>query len=271
MKKILTLLMVVLLGLTTSKAQILSNYCDTIKYTISQSWTPGTLELVGHSPTFPGATVQWDYTILDYNGTVLYNDTLQNVTYPASVNDTLIVCLTNIITHNNGQYVGTCYDCDTLVWDSMWVQLSIGNTTPTITHITGCVTTQGGLPVSGHYVTFTTIPILVGGGPQYTMTGPQGCYYYAITTMGQPDSIMVSTYDCDTLNSPPLFNLHQWTSQIQSDFVICDSSITGIYELDVTKCDDKIYDLMGREIIGDVPTGTTYIRNRKLYINIKNQ
>jgi len=42
---------------------------------------------------------------------------------------------------------------------------------------------------------------------------------------------------------------------------------TGISELEITKLNDnKMYDLLGREL-NEIPVGTMYIRNQKLYIN----
>ena len=48
------------------------------------------------------------------------------------------------------------------------------------------------------------------------------------------------------------------------------SNPTAIQEIAIEKFNNnKIYDLLGREIIGDIPNNTMYIRNNKKYIKIK--
>ena len=50
----------------------------------------------------------------------------------------------------------------------------------------------------------------------------------------------------------------------------CDTgSTTSIEELTLEITDNKKYDLLGRELIGDIPNNTIYIRNGKKYIEIK--
>jgi len=64
---------------------------------------------------------------------------------------------------------------------------------------------------------------------------------------------------CDSL----VFNGIEW--------VIYNTPIaTSIYqEITIEKNNNKIYDLLGREIIGDIPNNTMYIRNGKKYIKIR--
>ena len=46
------------------------------------------------------------------------------------------------------------------------------------------------------------------------------------------------------------------------------SATTGVNEIKITKHDDMVYDMLGREIVGDIPKNTMYIKNRRTYVKI---
>ena len=74
------------------------------------------------------------------------------------------------------------------------------------------------------------------------------------------DSTMTICNHCDSL-------VYSWN---QFTWVLFNTSNPTFVVENVTNdvvIDNKIYDLMGRELI-NVPNGVTYIRNRKLYINV---
>ena len=67
-------------------------------------------------------------------------------------------------------------------------------------------------------------------------------------------------YPCDTF----VWNENNWEK------MGIPSNPTSIQQIAIEKFNNnKIYDLLGREIIGDIPNNTMYIRNNKKYIRIK--
>ena len=76
-----------------------------------------------------------------------------------------------------------------------------------------------------------------------------------LTTLLEINNMMYSCMQCDSL----IYGPAGWMMMNKGNPV-------AIQELEIkTINDNKIYDLLGRELI-EVPVGTIYVRNRKLYI-----
>ena len=83
------------------------------------------------------------------------------------------------------------------------------------------------------------------------------CYDAYTYINGSIDTICSS---CDWLIYD--FNSYQWV-------LFNNSNPTAIQEITLEKTHNKVYDLLGREIIGYIPNNTVYIINNKKYIKIK--
>jgi len=296
MKKLL-LALLVLIGLQT-QAQI--NYCDSIEINLvsSSAWcnletnipSLGISGLVEYDWTLVDPTANWNWAGWDSTATPNFwlqpNTTTTNVN-SLYYNDTLLICLTVIITDSigwGGVMTTNCYNSceDTLIWDGgQWNLLSMmqQQTTPiwnycdSIEYITSLNTGNpildlGGL-ISGSLNDITdTVEFtwtVCAGGLCYSATGPYVTFPQVMTY--DTASVCMSAYT--------ITNNVTDTVCIQCDSLVWDglswvqlsvNSPTSINELTFNKINNnKIYDLLGREL-NEIPVGTMYIRNNKLYI-----
>jgi hypothetical protein len=91
---------------------------------------------------------------------------------------------------------------------------------------------------------------------QMSLTDTVKACYEAVMFLN--NEIINSCYTCDSL----IFNGGSW--------VVLNNNPTSINELTFERINDnKIYDLLGREIVGEIPNNTMYIKNGKKYIQIK--
>ena len=260
-----------------TKAQI--NPCDSIEYTITSSSNSIVLQLDGvvngFCPTnFPCIVTDW-YWSTDAN---CGPDTGQTVYFPNTfctftTADTLNLCLTTVIDYMGTTF--TCTQCDTLVygpngWMKMMVQqpyfccdsitywtdhsqgFNIGLDTTNIIHTpdsmevlwqicnaSQCYSGQGMYDYFPQVMTTDTIKV---------------CYDVMLWEMG----VLEVCTNCDSL----IFD------QGINNWVLFNSqgNPLSINELTLEIINrNKIYDLLGRELT-EIPVGTMYIRNNKLYI-----
>jgi len=114
MKKFLTTLLLAF-AITFSNAQINTNVCDSLSYTIQPAWgSSALLVLNGHAPGATG-NVLWDWQVC--NDSLWFSNSGSNVIFQQfTIHDTVIVCLTITFCGLNG-VCHTCHlPCDTLVW-----------------------------------------------------------------------------------------------------------------------------------------------------------
>ena len=267
MKKILLVLLVAL-GLQT-QAQITCESITTTYLNITQD----TIEVTTNSMNLG---VQWPLHSWDLwegcsNAILTYSDTAVNALIPLpspNLVDTFILC--NWSDFGSAPY--SCYSCDTFTWEggnwammmqqpyfccdsiTYWTDQSqgfnVGLDTSGIIHnpdsmsilwqvcnSTMCYAGDGMYAYFGQIVTTDTIKV---------------CYDVMIWESG----VMEVCTRCDWL----IFDQNSFT------WVLYNMNTTGISELEITRLNDnKIYDMLGRELT-EIPLGTMYIRNGKLYI-----
>ena len=125
MKKIL-LILFVFFGL---HAQSQVNYCDSVSIAISGS-TPTTVTYTTLANPFINSflysfDINWNVTNFN-TGAFITSDTAYNPTFTLNNLDTVLVCATAIITGQGMTF--TCILCDTILYNSGWIMMSIGQT-----------------------------------------------------------------------------------------------------------------------------------------------
>ena len=262
MKRIL-LVLLVSLGLQT-QAQM--NVCDSMTNTGSQ-----------FQPTISVSNIN---TIIDYwittapDGTVLGEDSLTNYHTAYNYNpmgssyDTITTCITWGMGATN-----TC--CVTWIWDAnMWLKMSIQQPyfcCDSITYWTD--QSQGfniGLDTTGMVHNPDSIDVwwsVCTNGLCYAGDGMYD-YFPQVTTS---DTLKVG-YDVMIYENGVLVEvctMEEWLIFDGTNWVLFNNTPTSINEITFNKINDnKIYDLLGREVT-QIEIGQMYIRNNKKYIRVK--
>jgi hypothetical protein len=263
MKRIL-LVILVLFGLNQTQAQM--NVCDSMTNTGSH-----------FQPTISLNNIN---TIIDYwittapDGTVLGEDSLTNYHTAYNYNpmgspyDTITTCITWGMGATN-----TC--CVTWIWDAnMWLKMSMQQPyfcCDSITYWTD--QSQGfniGLDTSGIVHNPDSIDVwwsVCTNGMCYAGDGMYD-YFPQVTTS---DTLKVG-YDVYIYENGVLVEvctMEDWLVFDGTNWVLFNNTPTSINEITFNKINDnKIYDLLGREVT-EMNIGQMYIRNNKKYIRVK--
>ena len=125
MKKIL-LILFVFFGLQ-AQSQVI--YCDSVSISISGS-TPTTVTYTTLANPYMNTflysfDINWNVTNFN-TGAFITSDTVYNPTFTLNNLDTLLVCVTAIITGQGMTF--TCIMCDTILYNGGWMLMSIGQT-----------------------------------------------------------------------------------------------------------------------------------------------
>tara|TARA_B100001094_G_scaffold285558_1_gene299781 strand:- start:3 stop:788 length:786 start_codon:yes stop_codon:yes gene_type:complete len=261
MKRIL-LAVLVLIGLQT-QAQI--NLCDSM--TASGAQTQLVLQ-VNNANTFI------DYWCTNSTcGSLLGEDSmsLTHNVYNSNLHDTIVTC----ITYGMGATT-TC--CVTWIWDAnMWLKMSMQQPYFCCDSITYWTDQSQGLTVGLDTTNMVHNPDsmtvywgvctgFAGAGTCYAGNGISD-YFPQVTTS---DTIKV-TYDVYIYENgvAEVCSMEDWLVFDGTNWVLFNNTTTSINEITFNKINDnKIYDLLGREVT-QIEIGQMYIRNNKKYIRVK--
>jgi PKD repeat protein len=106
-----------------------SNYCDSVSISISGS-TPTSVTYTTLANPFINSflysfDINWNVTNFN-TGAFITSDTAYNPTFTLNNLDTILVCATAIITGQGMTF--TCILCDTILYNSGWIMMSMGQT-----------------------------------------------------------------------------------------------------------------------------------------------
>ena len=267
MKKLL-LVVLVLIGLQT-QAQIT---CDSITATYLNI-TQDTIKVETNVISFgiPFTIHSFDLYEGCQNGILTYSDTnvVASIPLPSpNLVDTFVLC--NWSDFGSAPY--SCYSCDTFVWNNgNWNLLSIMQQPYFCCDSITYWTDQGqglfvGLDTTGiiHNPDSMTVSWQVCNSDMcYSGDGISAYFGQIVTT----DTIKVS-YDVYLYENGVLeiCSMEEWLVFDGTNWVLLNMIPTSINELTFNRTNDgKIYDLLGKEL-NEIPVGTMYIRNQKLYI-----
>jgi len=125
-------------------------------------------------------------------------------------------------------------------------------------------------PIIGDTINFNIISYMwsfyeLGG------TCPTIIYGKTITSVGLPDTVYMCLEVCLDTSFPSVYCVFSDTLILDTfEWVSINNSVTSIPEIKQNILNNnKIYDILGREIIGNIPNNTLYIQNGKKYIKIK--
>ena len=275
MKRLL-LALLVSLGLQT-QAQIT---CDSVTTTYLNI-TPNNIDVTTNSMSFgiPFSMHSWDLYEGGWNGQLTYSDTNVNASIPLpspNLIDTFVLC--NWSDFSTPPYV--CYSCDTFAWNNgNWNLLSmIQPAEPYFCcdSITYWIDqSQGfniGLDTSGLVHNPDSINVNWGVCTGFATTGMcysgDGMYdYFPQITVYDTIKVAYDVYIYEN-GSVEVCSIEEWLVYDQGvyNWVLLNMLPTSINELTFNRVNDnKIYDLLGRELT-EIPVGKLYIKNNKLYI-----
>ena len=272
MKKLLLVLLVAL-GLQT-QAQLT---CDSITTTYLNI-SPTTIEVETNvlNLGIPGLILHsWDLYPGCQNAIITYCDTNVNAVIPLPdpiVVDTFVLCNWSDLMYAPW----SCYSCDTFVWNgSNWAMMmqqpyfccdsitywtdhsqgfNIGLDTTNIIH------TPDSMEVSWQ---------ICNANQCYSGTGMYDYFPQIMTTDTLKVCYDVMLYEANTVEVCTRCDSLIFDQNTFSCVLFNMSNPTAIGEIIIEKSNNKIYDLLGREIIGDIPNNTMYIQNGRKYIKIK--
>lgn len=90
--------------------------CDSVGFTLAPSMTQTVI--INGTANISGTVLAWDWTVSDATTNTVYaTSSLQNPTFTLSTANTFAVCLITMIEANNTTW--TCFQCDTLAYDSL--------------------------------------------------------------------------------------------------------------------------------------------------------
>jgi hypothetical protein len=281
MKKLL-LAVLVLLGLQT-QAQVT---CDSITTTYL-SISPDTIKVETNVMNLGiSGMILHSFDLYEggWNGLLTHYDTnvVASIPLPSpNVVDTFVLC--NWSDFMVPPYA--CYSCDTFAWNgSNWAMMNMVQQETPINYnpcdsLNYSTTTSINYPFGVHGTVQPTLNndtdtvefnwTVCGGGLCYSATGLWaffGQITYQDTLKVCYDAYTIVNNNIDTVCSSCdslIFDGMNWV-------LFNMSNPTSIQETMINKINNsKIYDLLGREIIGDIPNNTMYIQNGKKYIKIK--
>jgi len=269
-------LAICLLWSTNTQAQTL---CDSnMTYTIgSQMQLEVAIPVTGNSLPYMAPL----YAVTYGNGNMLAEDScfsgpcthmIYNYNPNGTYYDTLTTCISYTVTDTMG-YVDTLMCCFDQYWDGQfWQKLLMQQQNFSCDSISYFV--DQGIYFNTNLVDNYNNPdsSMISWSVCNTSTCYTGEGTFAAFPMIQPTDTLKVCYDAYLYYGNAMEVCNQCDSMVYSQgsgqWVLYNyqGNTTGISELEITRLNDnKIYDMLGRELT-EIPLGTMYIRNQKLYI-----
>jgi len=269
-------LAICLLWSTKTQAQTL---CDSnMTYTIgSQMQLEVAIPVTGNSLPYMAPL----YAVTYGNGNMLAEDScfsgpcthmIYNYNPNGTYYDTLTTCISYTVTDTMG-YVDTLMCCFDQYWDGQfWQKLLMQQQNFSCDSISYFV--DQGIYFNTNLVDNYNNPdsSMISWSVCNTSTCYTGEGTFAAFPMIQPTDTLKVCYDAYLYYGNAMEVCNQCDSMVysqgNSQWVLYSyqGNTTGISELEITRLNDnKIYDMLGRELT-EIPLGTMYIRNQKLYI-----
>ena len=167
----------------------------------------------------------------------------------------LIILLVLIGLQAQSQQSSQYFCCDSITyWTDQGQGFNVGLDTSNIVHNPDSMTVYWGVCTG-----FATAGMCYAG---------QGMYdYFPQVTMHDTVKLAYDVYIYEN-GSIEVCSVEDWLIFDGSNWVIYNMNTVGINELTSNNANNKMYDLLGRELT-EIPIGVIYIRNNKKYIRIK--
>jgi hypothetical protein len=256
-----------------SKAQAQNTICDSIEISITVN-TDWFVELETNLTTtnFPQVTSVQSY-FWGKNGCLMGTDSSVSIDFYTDT--TTLYAISLVTTYCDLNMVYTCTTYDTLVWNNgSWMMMSMMQQPyfccDSITYWTD--QSQGfnvGLDTTGIVHNPDSLEVWWSVCTNGLCYSDQGMYAYfpQVTTL---DTVKVG-YDVYLYENgvAEVCSREDWLVFDGTNWILLNMNPTSINEITFNKINDnKMYDLLGREVI-DVPIGTIYIKNNQKFVRTR--